>query len=640
MSLAEKVATAFGHAKKSTNGYQCTCPCHDDKSASLGVTDNPSGGVVFNCLAGCDWKDIQKVARERRLVDDFKKTPTTKATPIVYRYLYANGQECCQKLRYPDKRFYIQRFDEQGNVIKSIKGISVPLYNLPAIINAEVIYLCEGEKDADNLIRAGLAATTNIAGATSWNNEYNQYFKGKTVIICEDNDDAGRARTKKITALITTIAKELRIFAPAGLPEKGDVTDWINAGGKPEEIFKLSTAIGTKPKQKKATRDQYFELFETVLNNPKKCIFNEKLMTLTSSGLWNPAVNYLDILKSEAAVMNEGDGPKFSLSLIQSHFFSYEASKEPEFVVEIPEWDQQDRISEMAYLMKLKPSSEVTETALSELLKEWCALMFQRLYDPMIQNRILVLQGGQGIGKDTWVSMLVDGLGQFAVPLAVVKEDKDTYLNLHRGLVMKISEFDKTAKAEVSTLKDIITAPSTNLRSPYDRDARVRYSRCSFISSANIENLLRDYTGNRRFMIFEIEKIEYAYKGWSKEQIQSWQMQVLAEAQHLAKIKYTASAEAHQQMDGYIENETPSDPADDMVQEFLGLFNRDLNFMGKSEVTEAEVLQIRHELKRVLGVNVRGIAAQLRRKIGSLRRAADGTRYWVYKIPSATNVMQ
>lgn len=632
MTDIKRIAEALGRAQKTPGGYVCQCPCHDDNEASLSLKNKSDGQLVVNCFAGCEWAVIKKELEGRGLLEKFKpekKQSAQNGQPITYSYKDRDGKEVFFKLRFPNKKFVQRSRDSSGNIINNISHIKEPpLYNLPHIVKADVVYLCEGEKDADTLIRGGLCGTTNHSGAIAWASHFTAQLKGKTVVICQDNDEAGKKRTAKLIANLKSEVKELRLFEPPDVPEKGDVTDWVEKGGDTNKILSLSKAIG-EPAGKKATRQQYFELFERVLKNPRKCIFSGKLMTFESD-LWNPCVNYLDVIKSEAAVHNETSETKFSMSLVQPHFFAYEQSKNAEFLVDLPEWDGRDRISEMAYLVKLKESAGVSEIAFSELLKEWCSLVFRRLENPMIQNRIMVLQGSQGAGKDTWISMLMDGLGQFAVPLSIIKEDKDTFLNLHRGLVMKISEFDKTAKAEVSTLKDIITAPSTNLRAPYDRDSKVRFSRCSFISSANIENILRDYTGNRRFLIFEIQHIDYLYKSWKAEEIKEWQMQCLAEMKYLADEKYQASKESWAEMNLYIERETPTDPADDLVQEFLALFRKSPIY--KKEVNESEILDIRHELKKALGMNVRGIASQLRRKLGVYKKE-DGKRWWAYVVP-------
>lgn len=633
----ESIARQLGGAKKTPAGYLCVCPCHDDsaKRPSLSIAEGKNGRVVVNCLAGCGWKDIKTKLQSLGLESPLMKRRDRYEGAKFYVYYDLVGNALCRKVKLPDKTMWFERYDA-GSWVAGLAGMRVPLYNIAAVVKSDLVYLCEGEKDAETLIARGLVATTNHAGAKSWAPHLTEQLAGKTVILIPDNDKPGKERVAKLSRALQGVVKELRVFIPDGVPEHGDITDWVNAGGDAAQILPKSISVEKSSQSKKACREDYYQLFEQVLGGPRRCVFNEKLMYYDpATGLWNPAVNAIDIIKSEALVANETREAKFSINNITPHFFAYEASKTPEFLVDIPAWDHIDRISEMAYLMKLKPDAGIEPCAFSELLKEWCALVFKRLHNPMVQNRILVLQGGQGIGKDTWISMLVDGLGQFSIPLAVVKEDKDTYLNLHRGLVMKISEFDKTAKTEVSTLKDIITAPSTNLRAPYDKDSRLRLSRCSFISSANAEHLLRDSTGNRRFLIFELESIEYAYAGWSAEKIKEWQMQCLAQMAHMAEIDYTASGDSWRQMQDYIERQTPSDATEDMLEGFLAACKESLHYQKGVEITPSErwVAEIIAGLAKQTGVSFRGIKTMLEQKIG-VRKRVGLKRYRVWRLPS------
>lgn len=655
MTDLQRIADRLGRAKKTPAGFLCQCPCHDDKEASLSLKITDNGKLAVRCFAGCDWKKIYEYLKSTGLLPNShtdtrtgnRRSKDWSEIQTIYSYRDESGTELFQKIRLKSGKKGIHRYwseetinkrtNEKGDWIyrEVMKNVRNVLYNLPEVIAAPVVYLCEGEKDADTLYKNhGLVATTNNAGAASWDDSFDQFFKGKVVIICQDNDDAGRKRTKKLGAKLQGIAKEIRVFVPPNVAEHGDVTDWIEAGGDALEIYRLSESYTPKTATEKATRDQYFDLYESVLGSPKKCIFSEKLMTIDRhTALWNPAVNYLDILKSEAAVLNETpDAPKFEMGLVQPHFFAYEATKTPEFLIDLPQWDGEERIKLMALACKMRENTEITSEHFEELLKEWMARMFQRLHDPNIQNHILVLQGGQGIGKDTWVGMLVDGLGQFAIPLSVIKEDKDTFLNLHRGLVMKISEFDKTARTEVSTLKDIITTPQTNLRAPYDRDSKVRMSRCSFISSANIENILRDYTGNRRYMIFELEEIEFFYKNFSDAQRSEWRMQILAEGAALAAAGFVAGEAAREAMNAYIKKKTPDDPADDTLTEYVRWCTKRFDTeMFKTLLTEFEMAEAFQEIRQVTGLSVRAIREQLRRKVGYYRQE-DGVRQWHYHI--------
>lgn len=637
MSRAERIAKGLGGAKKTPDGYICRCPCHEDKSASLSLKETDKG-IILNCFAGCHWEDIKKEVIRLGLLDTTPKVQRKSKYDGATFYYYKDlaGATLCRKVKTLDKKMWIERVEGNGWVA-GLNGMTVPLYNLRAVIDSDIVYLCEGEKDAETLISRGFCATTNHSGANGWAPHFTEQLKGKTVIIIPDNDDAGKKRITKVSRELSGHVKELRVFIPDGVPEKGDITDWINNGGDPSTIFTRSTVVEKQKAAQKAPRTDYFKLFDEVLNSPKKCIFNEKLMHYEErSRLWNPAINALEIIKSHALVENETREAKFVIDNIKPHFFAYEALKDPEFLIEIPDWDGEQRIEAMCNLITLNPDQGISESSLAELVKEWCSLMFQRLHNPMIQNRILILQGGQGIGKDTWISMLLDGLGQFCVPWANVKDDKDTYLQLHKGLVMKIPEFDKTRNAETSTLKDIITTPSTDIRAPYQTDSKIRRSRCSFISSTNPKNILRDSTGNRRFLIFEIETIEYAYSGWTDEQIHDWQMQCLAEMVQLAKDKYKASPKAWSEINEYIQNETPSDYSLEITTQFINYYRMDQT-LGPQEFDispdDTRITDLVSKLAKQNSLRFKAVKSMIQSRLGVYKRAG-ARRFKAWRIPA------
>ncbi len=115
------------------------------------------------------------------------------------------------------------------------------LYNLKDVLLAENIFICEGEKDCDNLKTIwpdkNAAFTTNATGAESWEESYNMYLKGKNVVVFEDNDEAGRKRTEKLTAALSKIAKSFKVVKFEELEEHGDVSDYL-------EKFSLEELLG------------------------------------------------------------------------------------------------------------------------------------------------------------------------------------------------------------------------------------------------------------------------------------------------------------------------------------------------------------------------------------------------------------
>lgn len=113
------------------------------------------------------------------------------------------------------------------------------LYNRPALAAAPesaTIWICEGEKDADTLTALGEVATTNSNGALFWRKSFSYELTGKVCVIVEDNDDAGRERTKKILSTVRKVAKSVSVVRFEDMPAKSDVTDFLDAGHTLEDL--------------------------------------------------------------------------------------------------------------------------------------------------------------------------------------------------------------------------------------------------------------------------------------------------------------------------------------------------------------------------------------------------------------------
>lgn len=122
------------------------------------------------------------------------------------------------------------------------------LYRLPSVIGAQLVFVVEGEKNADDLSRAlaeyvkrhggfplnkaqildHVAVTTNPGGARGWKPDYGfgRYFAGKVVIKLGDNDEPGRAHDRDVCADIAPHALSTFTLAlPVG--EGEDVSDFL-----------------------------------------------------------------------------------------------------------------------------------------------------------------------------------------------------------------------------------------------------------------------------------------------------------------------------------------------------------------------------------------------------------------------------
>ena len=167
------------------------------------------------------------------------------ASTVVATYDYCDeaGALVFQVLRYEPKTFR-QRRPEGSGWSWSVKGVRVLPYRLPALLAdpAATVFLVEGEKDADRLAALGLVATCNAGGAGKWKKEHSEFLRSRRVVVLPDNDEAGEKHAQQVERSLRGIAAEVRTLVLPGLPDKGDVSDWLDAGGTLEELLALASA--------------------------------------------------------------------------------------------------------------------------------------------------------------------------------------------------------------------------------------------------------------------------------------------------------------------------------------------------------------------------------------------------------------
>lgn len=120
------------------------------------------------------------------------------------------------------------------------------LYRLPELVSAdpaEIVFVCEGEKDADRLAGLGLIATTNPGGALKFTADLVPALKGRRVVVLEDNDDAGKKHAEDVAAKLGGVAATVEVLRLDNLPPKGDVSDWLDAGGSAAELRQAAATV-------------------------------------------------------------------------------------------------------------------------------------------------------------------------------------------------------------------------------------------------------------------------------------------------------------------------------------------------------------------------------------------------------------
>ena len=166
----------------------------------------------------------------------------TDKIAAIYQYRDLSGEVVHETVRFQPKRFTQRRPDGKGGHVYSLQGIEPVLYRLPEIkraINKETpVFLVEGEKDADNLVKLGFEATTCPMGALKWHRSYTETLMGGLMLLCPDKDAAGWKHALTVAYEIYLTVDCVKILL---LPGSGkDVSDWIEAGGTKEQLEELA----------------------------------------------------------------------------------------------------------------------------------------------------------------------------------------------------------------------------------------------------------------------------------------------------------------------------------------------------------------------------------------------------------------
>jgi putative DNA primase/helicase len=238
-----------GEVKPRGKGWRCLCPAHADTNPSLDV-DYRDGRVLLICRSrGCSAASIAQTLgltfRDLFDADVPSSVPFEQRVLRTYDYCDERGTVLFQAVRLwapppKNKDFRQRRPDGKGGWVWKLDDVRRVPYRLPELLAADPaqpVFVVEGEKDADRLAALGLIATTNPMGAGKWRKEFAAFFRGRHVVILPDNDVPGREHAAAVVASLKSVAASLKTVELPGLPPKGDVSDFLDAGGTVEALL-------------------------------------------------------------------------------------------------------------------------------------------------------------------------------------------------------------------------------------------------------------------------------------------------------------------------------------------------------------------------------------------------------------------
>ncbi|MDQ3743598.1 MAG: AAA family ATPase, partial [Acidobacteriota bacterium] len=245
---AREILHLFKNVRRNGDGWTARCPAHDDAHNSLSIGEGDDGRVLLYCHAGCSVEQVCVVVN-LEVKDLMPETSGRSGKPCivkVYDYTDEAGTVLYQNCRFEPKDFRQRVPDNKGGFTWKLNGVRRVPYNLVGLLQSEleVVFLTEGEKDADNLSALGLLASS----LKNWRPEFNQYLsRFPSVVILQDHDRAGVKQASDAARVISGSVRVLKVvdlFAGEPLPDKGgkDVSDWLEAGGTAERLLELVAA--------------------------------------------------------------------------------------------------------------------------------------------------------------------------------------------------------------------------------------------------------------------------------------------------------------------------------------------------------------------------------------------------------------
>lgn len=182
------------------------------------------------------------------------------------------------------------------------------------------------------------------------------------------------------------------------------------------------------------------------------------------------------------------------------------------------------------------------------------------------QNPMLVLDGPQGMGKSEFTRWLCP-VPDMHVEKPIHPDSNDDSIMLMSKWIWEAGELGSTTRrADKDALKHFLTIRRVTVRVPYAKHAISKPALASFIGTINSDGggLLDDSTGNRRYLIVELQEIDWSYTSLDIDQV--WAEAVAA---YNAGENWRLDRDEGAQSDEIKERYVIRDPLEDWISKFF-----------------------------------------------------------------------
>ena len=178
-----------------------------------------------------------------------------------------------------------------------------------------------------------------------------------------------------------------------------------------------------------------------------------------------------------------------------------------EYLDSLPEWDGTDYIGILANSVHTSHQKFWVE-CLERYLVGMCAAATQ---DDVVNHTVLLLCSEiQNIGKTTFINnLLPPELRAYLSTGLINPSNKDDLAKIAQAMLINLDEFEGMSGRELNIFKDLVTRKVISIRLPYARRLQNFPHTASFAGTCNYQEVLHDTTGNRRFLCFHVDSMEF-----------------------------------------------------------------------------------------------------------------------------------
>ena len=515
--MIERLADQYGHKirpEQGKKGFRMRCPAHHGEDDNCHVFESYHGRIAARCFSrGCEPSEILAAIK--------RDTGIPRLNPKGHSYqgTYKGASELIDVWRID--RDGCKSYPTPG----SRDGVPVVLWGDE---EAETVIVCEGEKAARAVQRAGWTAASYIGGALCSGKADYSRLRGRTIFVWPDNDSPGLKAGRDAANAAYLAGAKVFVLTPVGetgsgddaadvdelsdtipdlmasatqyhddSPSEGPEKRVVTEGRTPSGLRYCLDQIGIKYRWNIRRRCIEFDDGKgwREENDRHSAAVRERLRkTFRSPGRNNPELRF---------------GPAPFSDYLNAVVEDREVDPFEDWLQTLPEWDGLARLDGL-----LRSCFEMQDDQNPPELVSWAGrflvmgAVWRTLYPGAKLDEMPVLVGGQGIGKTTLLRRLLpdDAHDWFADGLTLVARDREVAEMLAGRVIVEVSEMVGLRRADIDHLKTVLSRRDDGyFRSAYAHHPETQLRRCVIVGTTNRpECLPNDESGNRRFVAIEL----------------------------------------------------------------------------------------------------------------------------------------